>query len=161
VSIEREFFPALLVDRLPFFGWVGEHYWMDIGNPAKYRQAQLDLMAGKVSTGLATTDGVAQIAADVARDPTASIAGPCVIGVGSRLEAGCRVGPGSVLGERCVVGRAAQVVGAVLWEGVVVGEGAVLTDCIVASGARVGAGASIGAGAVIEAGQAIADKASV
>jgi mannose-1-phosphate guanylyltransferase len=161
VSIEREFFPALLADRLPFFGWVSEHYWMDIGSPAKYRQAQLDLMAGKVSTGLAPTAGVAQIAADVTRDPTAIIAGPCVIGAGGRLEARCRIGPDSVLGERCVVGRAAEVVGAVLWEGVAVGEGAVLADCIVASGAQIGAGARIRAGAVIEAGRVIADKASV
>ena len=50
VSIEREFFPGLLRDRVPFFGWVSESYWLDIGSPAKYRQGQLDLLAGKVAT---------------------------------------------------------------------------------------------------------------
>ena len=52
MSIEREFFPGLLEDRLPFFGWVAEHYWLDIGNPAKYRQGALDLLAGRAATPL-------------------------------------------------------------------------------------------------------------
>ena len=30
--------PACLADAVPFFGWVGNHYWLDIGSPAKYRQ---------------------------------------------------------------------------------------------------------------------------
>lgn len=44
VSIERETFPGLLRDRVPFFGWVSGSYWLDIGSPAKYRQGQLDLL---------------------------------------------------------------------------------------------------------------------
>ncbi len=159
VSIEREFFPGLLADRIPFFGWVGEHYWLDIGSPAKYRQAQLDLMAGSVSSRIAA-DG-RRIASDVALDRTVTITGPCVIGAGCRLGAGCRGGPDAVLGERCVVGRGAQVSGAVLWEGVLVGDDAVLSDCIVATGARVGVGARIGPGVVIEANRVVPDHAHV
>jgi mannose-1-phosphate guanylyltransferase len=161
VSIEREFFPGLLADRIPFFGWVGEHYWLDIGSPMKYRQAQLDLMAGKVAGRIPAAVGAHRIASDVVLDRTVTITGPCVIGAGSRLEAGCRVGPEAVLGERCVVGRGAQVSGAVLWDRVSVGEGAVLSDCIVATGARVGAGARIGPGVVLEANRVVAEHARV
>ena len=46
VSIEREFFPGLLADAVPFFGWVDDHYWLDIGSPAKYRQGQHRLVDG-------------------------------------------------------------------------------------------------------------------
>src|SRR5262249_60908992 len=58
-SMEREFFPGLLGDGLPLFGWLGDGYWIDIGSPEKYRQAQLDLLAGRVSTdgGPAGVDG--------------------------------------------------------------------------------------------------------
>jgi NDP-sugar pyrophosphorylase family protein len=159
VSIEREFFPGLLADRVPFFGWVGENYWLDIGSPAKYRQAQLDLMAGRITSGLPAAAGADgnRIASDVALAPTAIISGPCVIGRGSRLEPGCRVGPESVLGERCVVERGARVTGTIVWDGVWVGEGAVLSDCIVASGVRVGAGATIGPGVVVEADRVVDD----
>jgi mannose-1-phosphate guanylyltransferase len=163
VSIEREFFPGLLADRIPFYGWVGHHYWLDIGSPAKYRQAQLDLMAGKVSTavGVASGPGQRSIGDDVAVDPTAGVSGPCVIGAGSRLEAGCRVGPEAVLGEWCVVGRGACVTGAILWDRVSLGDDASVRDCIIGRGARVGAGARIGPGVVIEADGVVPDHASL
>ena len=45
-SIEREFFPLLLERELPFYGFVSDGYWLDIGTPAKYLQAQQDLLAG-------------------------------------------------------------------------------------------------------------------
>jgi mannose-1-phosphate guanylyltransferase len=160
VSIEREFFPGLLADDIPFYGWVGRHYWLDIGNPAKYRQAQLDLMAGKVSTAVVGSGSDRRwVADDVALDPTAEVREPCVIGAGSRLDARCRVGPDAVLGERCVIGRGASVTGAILWDRVSVGDGAVIRDCVIGAGARVGAGAHVGPGVVIEADSVVPDHA--
>jgi mannose-1-phosphate guanylyltransferase len=157
-SMEREFFPGLLADRIPFYGWVGEHYWLDIGNPAKYRQAQLDLMDGKVSTSLRVISGADRrsIADDVALDATAEVTGPCVIGAGSRLGAGSRVGPESVLGEHCVVGRDAHVTGAILWDRVSIGDGAVVNDCIIAAGAQIGSSARVEPGVVVEADRVVA-----
>ena len=162
VSIEREFFPGLIADEIPFYGWIGDHYWLDIGSPEKYRRAQLDLMAGKVSNAVAPADarGV-RIGDDVIRETTAKIEGACVIGAESRLEAGCRVGPETVLGRRCVIGRGARVAGSIVWDDVVVGPNAVLADSIVASGARIGAGAHVGPGTVLEAGRAVPDLALV
>ena len=162
-SIEREFFPGLLADGVPFYGWVGRQYWLDIGSPAKYRQAQQDLMAGRVETEACQRldEGRRAIAGDVTIAPTAAVAGPCVIGSGSRLGPGCRVGPGSVLGAGCVVGRGAIVRGAVLWSGVSVGDDAILDDCIVGADARLGAGARVGPGAVIEADRVVPDHTRV
>ncbi|HKC07444.1 MAG TPA: NDP-sugar synthase [Methylomirabilota bacterium] len=154
VSIERETFPGLLRDRVPFFGWVAGNYWLDIGSPAKYRQGQLDLLAGRVTSPLAPVgaapDGRA-IAPGVQVAPDATVTGPCVVGAGTRVESGARVGPNAVLGAGCVVGAGARVEGAILWDGVVVGPGAVLRDCIVGAGARIGANAELGFTAVLEA----------
>jgi NDP-sugar pyrophosphorylase family protein len=159
VSIERETFPGLLRDRVPFYGWVSENYWLDIGNPTKYRQGQLDLMAGRVATEVAppgeSGDGLrvapgARIAAD------ATLAGPCVIGAGTRVESGARVGPNAVVGSDCVIGAGARVEGAVLWDAVTVGANAVLQDCIVGSHVRIGAGAHLGFTAVVEGHTAVA-----
>ncbi len=116
VSIERETFPGLLRDRVPFFGWVSGSYWLDIGSPAKYRQGQLDLLAGKVATDVAPPgDARARrfVAPGAHVAPDAAVAAPCVIGPGSRLEAGARVGPNAVLGANCVVGAGAHVEGAI------------------------------------------------
>ena len=161
VSIERETFPGLLRDRIPFFGWVSGSYWLDIGSPAKYRQGQLDLLAGKVATAV-TPPGDSHnrrfVAPGVRVAPDAAVTAPCVIGAGSRLEPGARVGPNAVLGANCVVGAGARIDGAILWDDVTVGPGAVLRDCIVASGARIGAGAELGPAAILGAGATVADR---
>ena len=158
VSIEREFFPGLLEDRLPFFGWVAEHYWLDIGSPAKYRQGALDLLAGRVATPLSPAGaqgGGRFVAPGAVLEPGARVTSPAVIGADCRLAAGAAVGPSTVLGRGCVVGGDAAVTGAILWERVEVGAGAELRDCIVGAGACVGAGARVGPGAVVEPGARI------
>ena len=157
-SMEREFFPALLADGVPCFGWVGDGYWIDIGSPEKYRQAQLDLLAGRVGTavGPAAAGGDRRsIAPDASVAAGVSIPAPVVIGAGCQLEDDCRVGPSSVLGPGCVVGAAAAVEGAVLWERVRVGAGAVLRDCIIGADARVGPHAQVGPGVVLEEGAVV------
>jgi mannose-1-phosphate guanylyltransferase len=158
VSIERETFPGLLRDGVPFYGWVHPGYWLDIGSPAKYRQGQLDLLAGKVTTdvkpnGDAPDRRFVASDADVASD--AVVTPPCVIGARSRLEGGCRVGPNAVVGAGCVVGAAATVEGAILWDRVDVGPGAVLRDSIVGADTRIGAHAYLGPSAIVESGATV------
>jgi mannose-1-phosphate guanylyltransferase len=157
VSIEREFFPGLLADAVPFFGWVDDHYWLDIGSPAKYRQGQHDLLMGTLRVPIAP----AQAAARPSSDEAGHVVSPSVIGAGCRLAPGSRVGPGAVLGEGCVVGPGAVVEGATLWDRVEVGKGAILRDCIVASGARIGAGAVVGPGVVLAANATVPDGADL
>ncbi len=162
VSIEREFFPSLVGDGVPCYGWVRSDYWIDIGSPENYRQAQLDLLAGRVLTRVIPAGpwmGGRWIADGVRLGPTVTLVSPCVIGAGSRLDPECRVGPEAVLGEDCAVGRGATIEGAVLWEQVDVGEGALLRDCIVGSGVRIGAGAQIGPGVVLRSDVAVPDHA--
>jgi mannose-1-phosphate guanylyltransferase len=162
MSIEREFFPALLADRIPFYGWIGEHYWIDIGNAEKYRQGQIDLLEGRLDTPV-HPDGISvdrrSLGAGVSLARDAEVAAPVVVGAGSRIGQASRVGPRTVLGAGCAVGSGARIEGAVLWEDVRVGEDAILHECIVASGARIGTRARLGAGAVVAAGMIVPDDA--
>ncbi len=153
VSIEREFFPALIADGIPCFGWTGAAYWRDIGSPIAYRDAQMDLLAGRVRSPLAPP-GEPRNGSWVA--PTARLAGdaqlraPSVIG--ERVEVGrrARVGPLTVAGDGSRIGNDAHVQGAILWERVTVGAGATLRDCIVPSDVTIGPHAHIGPGVVLE-----------
>src|SRR4029453_1498278 len=52
-SIEREFFPALIAEGVPCYGWCATAYWRDIGNPAAYRAAQIDMLQGRAAMPLA------------------------------------------------------------------------------------------------------------
>ena len=162
-SMEREFFPGLLADSLPFFGWVGDGYWIDIGSPEKYRQAQLDLMAGRVATDVGPAGAGGDrlsIASDAILGARVSAVAPVVIGAGCRLSDDCRVGPSAVLGPGCVVGAGATIEGAVLWERVSVGAGAVLRDCIIGADVRIGQHAHVGPGVVLEDGAVVAPRGS-
>ena len=162
VSIEREVFPALVRDGVPCFGFPLSAYWRDIGNPAAYRAAQLDLLRGRVATTVtpAGTERDGCWIGDGARlDPRAVLAGPSVIGAGVEAGAGARLGPLAVIGDGARIGRGARVEGSILWERVDVGADSVVRDCIVGEGAVVGAGAEVGPGTVLEAGAAVPPRA--
>lgn len=153
VSIEREFFPALIEDGVPCYGWSAPAYWRDIGNAAAYREAQMDLLDGRVRTSLSPAgtlrDGVWLADGEVG---AARLRGPSVVGSGVRLAADAEIGPRAVLGPGTVVEAGARITGSVLWEEVHVGPRAVLEDCVVGPGARIGAGVRLGPGTVIEPG---------
>jgi mannose-1-phosphate guanylyltransferase len=158
VSIEREFFPALIDDGIPCFGWSLPAYWRDIGNPAAYRAAQIDLLQERVQTPLRPPgeyrDG-SWIAADASIAPGARLIAPSLVARRAILAAGCRVGPFAVIGEGCSISAGARVEGSVLWERVEVGAHAVLRDAVIGADARIGAGAIIDPDTVIESGAVI------
>jgi mannose-1-phosphate guanylyltransferase len=164
VSIEREFFPALITDGIPSYGWTGEAYWRDIGSPAAYREAQLDLLNGRVRSPLPPPgerrDG-SWLAPTVRLAADARVAGPSQVGAGVEVLAGARVGPLAVVGEGCRIAENARVEGAILWEGVSVGPGAVLRDCVIGAGVKIGAHATIGPGIILESGAVVADHATL
>ena len=124
-SIEREFFPALIADGVPCFGWCPTAYWRDIGNPAAYRAAQIDLLQGRAAMPLAPPgqrrDGSWVDGGGIV-EPGARIVAPSVVGAGVVLGPRCRVGPGTVIGEGARVGPEV-----VLASGTIVPERATLT----------------------------------
>jgi NDP-sugar pyrophosphorylase family protein len=162
VSIEREFFPALIAEGVPCFGWTPAVYWRDIGSPGAYREAQMDLLDGRVRSTL-TPPGQARSGvwlADAARlAPGAEVRPPATIGEGAHVEAGAVVGPRAVLGPGCTVAAGARIEESVLWERVTVATGAVLRGCVAASDVRIGTGARLGPGVILESGAVVPDRA--
>jgi len=162
VSIEREFFPALIADGIPAYGWIADSYWRDIGSPAAYRAAQLDMLDGRVRTtlpppgrqvraGVWLGEGV-EVAAGAAVTP------PAVIGDGVRVAAGAVVGSHAVLGRGCRIGPRARVTASILWERVSLGEQAVASGCVLADDVSVGARAEVGDGVILEAGAVVPER---
>jgi NDP-sugar pyrophosphorylase family protein len=157
VSIEREFFPALIADGVPCFGWAPETYWRDIGNPAAYLAAQIDLLGERVKTPL-TPPGVrldgSWIGTGTSLPPGVHVTGPSLIGNDVTLGDSARIGPFAVIGDGCSIGAGARVERSVLWERVDVGPRAVIQDSVIGSEARIAAEAVVGPGAVLESGTA-------
>lgn len=114
-SIERATFPELVEDGGRLFALASESYWIDIGTPEKYLQANLDALGGRVAL-----EGVPVADSRVAADARVSCS---CLGAGVTVEAGAGVAD-SVLLPGVTVGEGAEVRRSVLGEGVKVAPGA-------------------------------------
>jgi len=149
-------FPTLLERGRPMYGYnpPAQTYWMDIGKPERYLDANSDLLNGKVA-GLAWQPVGSQYREGVWADegcdisPEAHFSGAVILGRRCRIAAGARIVGPVVMGDNCSIGREANVTEAVLWEGANVGEGATLHRCIIGENASIAPRASISGGAVI------------
>lgn len=120
VSIEREVFPPL-AEEGSLYARATDAYWMDIGTPAKYLQANLDALAGRF-----VTDAVGRPGMDVA-----------VVGPSARIDDAARVSS-ACIGEGCVVEADAVIHHSVLLDRVTVAAGASVTGTVLGEGVRVG-----------------------
>ncbi|MEB3198016.1 MAG: NDP-sugar synthase [Candidatus Sericytochromatia bacterium] len=145
-SFERGLFPLLLKLGLPVYGFLSEAYWLDIGSPAKYLQAHVDVLMGRVQVELDAThtaNGI-WVAADADIDPTAELRGPLYIGRRARIRKRARVREFSVLGPDVVVDDRASVERALVGAGSLVGEDTVLDGCIVGQRCQLGPSTRVG-----------------
>lgn len=118
VNVEREVFPAMVDDGV-LFARDMDAWWLDVGTPARYLEANLHV-AG---------------------------AHPTPPGEGTVIDPLARI-EGSVVGARCRIG-AATVTASVLMDGVEVGDGAVLCRAIIGPGVRIEPGRRVGDGEVV------------
>jgi mannose-1-phosphate guanylyltransferase len=116
-SIERELFPLCLKRRLPLYGYAASpsSYWLDIGTPERFLEANRDAAAGKLK-GLRPGPRIAP---------------------GTRVHPSAKIGPGTLIGKNCRIEPHAELHGCVLLDGASVGEGAVLENCVVGDRARI------------------------
>jgi mannose-1-phosphate guanylyltransferase len=130
VSIEREVFPELAVAG-SLFGVATDAYWMDIGTPEKYLQANLDALHGTYATEAVAAPGErAVVIAETAQvDPTARLSSACI-------------------GAACIIEEDAVIEDSVLLDGVTVRRGAHVHRSTLGAGACVESDTSIDGRAV-------------
>jgi mannose-1-phosphate guanylyltransferase len=150
VSIEREIFPELIGDGL--YGIRLDGYWIDIGTPERFLEANWDILERAVDTvtggrldenGLLVEEGV-EIGVP------ASLKGPAVIGERTEISPGAEPRPPCVIGRNCRIRPGARVERSVLLDDCLVEDDAVVVDSILGSGVSVGVGAELDAAVVGE-----------
>jgi NDP-sugar pyrophosphorylase family protein len=129
VSIERETFPRMLERPGRLYAMRSGCYWLDIGTPGKYLDAQLDVLAGRIGprptpTAVERSSGV-WVEPDAIVDPAATLVAPVLVGERARVAADVRL-------NRTVVGADADV-----------GPGASLRDVVVLGGVTIPAGTEV------------------
>ena len=138
VSIEREVFPKLIGNGL--YGIRLEGYWIDIGTPDRFMEANWDILEGRVETVHGKFDEPRMVGEGSELSESAEIRSPAVIGRGSRIGDGAVI-ERSVLLDRCVIGEGAVVSNSILSAGVMVEawtelDGAVIGEGETVEGAR-------------------------
>ena len=123
-SLERDVFPGLVAEGARLFAIGTDAYWMDIGTPEKYLQANLDALDGRWrAEGLSLRGD--RVASDRAR-----------IGEGAQVSSSC-------LGNGATVEPGATVTESVLLPGVRIGEDARVHRSVLGEGVKVLPGVSI------------------
>jgi NDP-sugar pyrophosphorylase family protein len=144
-SIERDFFPRLVQERVPFYGFVHGGYWLDIGTSEKYLQAHRDLLEqperrhpGYRRRGIGLWLGPGVVTGE-----RLLAMGRAIVGPGTTLGDGVQLHKAVAVGSGCRIGARAVLENCVLWDGVEVGEGARLKGCVLGDGVSVGANANL------------------
>ncbi|MGE5673981.1 MAG: sugar phosphate nucleotidyltransferase [Mycobacterium leprae] len=112
-------FPAMLQMEAPLYAAPLEGFWCDIGQPATYLQANLDLLDRRLRFRPAGEEVLPGLW--VAGEPDLTdvqIDGPAAIGEGCRLAPFTRLEAGVVLGAGTVTDSGVLVHGSVTWAGV-------------------------------------------
>lgn len=138
-SFEYQLFPALLKakERLYAHAWPG--YWIDIGAPQRYLQANKDLINGRLKffdvTRLAPILNETEAA-------TIKIDGRSVIDSTCSLKSGVEI-INSVLGPNCIIEERARIESSVLLAGARVGKGAEISESVIGKSCLIGRNAKV------------------
>lgn len=118
LDFSKDIFPRLLSCGQKLYGYVATGYWSDIGNIEQYRQAQFDLLNGRVKANISGIEVERKIwvspEAVISKDAT--IEGPAWIGPHCSIEGKASVGPLTILGNGIKVRDHAHIERSILLE---------------------------------------------
>ncbi|MFH1542270.1 MAG: NDP-sugar synthase [bacterium] len=150
---EHDLYPLLLEKGEPIFGYISDSYWLDIGNPEKYKEAHEAVLRKAVSVKIegAKLDDKIWLGEGCQIDESAKLPGPVVlgnkvkVGRGSELRDYVTVGDNVQIGHHCCLDRV------IIWADCRIENNVRLSDCII------GKGCVIEDNVVIEHGAVLAD----
>ena len=128
----RDVFPRLLAKEC-FVGYQGNFYWSDIGTLEAYRQAQYDVLSGKIGVkipGEKRGEGL-WVGEDAQIHSSAEIEGHVLIGKDAVVGRGVKLLGDVTVGSDCWIRPNVTIKRSILLPGASVGGGAYLEDCIV------------------------------
>ncbi len=113
----KQLFPLLVEKGLPFYGWETEGYWSDIGSFDTYKEAQFDMLNGRVKLSPMAGDGSIYVGRG------------SMISSSSKLEGNIVIGDNAVVGERCTLYNSIILHNVTIGEDVTIINSVVGNDC--------------------------------
>ena len=147
----KDIFPKLLNDKIPLYGYVTDDYWCDIGDLTSYRNANKDILDGKISVKIPGHQIAPNVwvGENVKINEQSTIKSPCIIGNDVIIERGAHIEKYSVLGDFIKVGKFSNIKQSILCDNVKVGDSASLRGCIIDSNTELKNNVSVFEGSVV------------
>jgi NDP-sugar pyrophosphorylase family protein len=133
-SSEHRLFPSLVEEGAPIFAVATTAFWLDIGTPEKYLQANLDALSGRyVTSAVPHPGGDVVLLGEEARVADGARVSSVCLGAGASVEDGASV-VRSVLLPDAVVKAEAVVQDSVVGQGTIIESGVRVIGDAVADG---------------------------
>jgi len=152
IMFENAVFPNLLKKGELVFGFPSNAFWMDIGNPSKYRQAHDAILRGEVTSFRiygSREKGNIFVGEGSEIDKTAKIIGPAIIGKHVKIGAGTIIREYSVIGDHVTIGKKCQLQRTIIWSKCKIGSSVKINDSILGTNCHLEDEVSISEGSVI------------
>lgn len=146
-DFSKNLFPLLLEKKFPFYGYIAESYWRDIGTLNDYLEAHLDCLAGLVEIEIKgerieTPKGVIYVGENVEAADYNRFEGVVVIGNNTRIGKKAKI-INSVIGSFCEIEDECEIIDSVIWDRTRIKRRAKLTLDVIGYDNFIGEGAEI------------------
>ena len=157
----QDLFPLLLRENVPFYGYVHEGYWQDIGDLRQYLLSHHDFLTGRFDLpDFPAALHEVHAGENVVIGHGTDFEGTVVIGDNSLIGEGAKI-INSVIGDNVNIGPGAEIVDSVIWNDVKVGAGSRLVSDVIATGTRIGRNVSLDDNVFVAQGCEIGDLAVI
>lgn len=141
----KELFPLLVKEKLPFYGYDVRSYWVDIGNVANYKKANIDCLREPHLTRDEQHDGrfIDGIMDSVKNALKIKPNNRVLIGHGSRIDPTAVLEGNVIIGNCCTVRTGALIKDSIIWSDTVIDRGAGVDSSIIGSWCYIEENASV------------------
>ncbi len=144
-DFSKDLFPLLLKEGKPLYGFVTDDYWCDIGDLNTYRQANYDVLDGKVDVMIpgreikkgVWVDETTEIEEGTVIEP------PCLIGANNRIKRNAHIGGYTSMGDNNTINSRASIKRGIIWNHCFVDEGVQLRGSVICDKVHLKSGASV------------------
>ncbi len=148
-SLERGLYPSLLEKKIPFYAYSApDDYWIDIGTPLKYLEANKDILEDRVNIRISDMkrSGTVFYGEDVNISKKVRMLSMAAIGNKTIIQANATVTDHSVIGNHCIIEEGAQILGSVILDNTFIGKNARIVNSIIGQNCKIMPFASIEGG---------------
>lgn len=131
-SFEYQLFPDLLARKAKFNAFISnDNYWLDIGTPQRYLQANLDFINGKIKFLQKKSKN------ELNSFPLVEIDNKSIVGENSLIKRGAKI-INSVIGDNVVIEQNSTVENSVVWSNAQIGVNTKIIDSVFAYNLKIG-----------------------